>query len=72
MTRSKEIKEVMTQFCVLKIHLLSLQNKIDCSKQITKKQKLLAKAVVLPQTIGDSVIAQKVARQEVQRRWKEF
>ena len=37
---SKEINEVMTKFNTLKIHLSSLSNNIDCSKQIEKKEQL--------------------------------
>ena len=69
---SKEINKVMTKFHILKIHLSSFCNNIDCSKQIDKKQKLLAKKVVLLQTIRDTVIALKTARREVRIYWKEF
>ena len=58
---SKEINKVMTKFNILKIHLSSLRNNIDCSKQIEKKEQLLAKKIVLPLTITDTVIALKQA-----------
>ena len=69
---SKEINEVMTKFNILKIHLSSLCNSIDCSAQIEKKERLLAKKITLPLTITDTVIALKKARQEVRICWKEF
>ena len=58
---SKEINEVMTKFNILKIHLSSLRNNIDCSKQIEKKERLLEKKITLPLTITDTVIALKKA-----------
>ena len=69
---SKEIIKVMTKFNILKIHLSSLRNNIDCSKQIEKKERLLAKKITLPLTITDTVIALKQARREVRICWKEF
>ena len=40
---SKEINKVITKFHILKIHLSSLCNDIDCSAQIEKKERLVAK-----------------------------
>ena len=68
----KEFNEVMTKFNILKIHLSSLRNNIDCSKQIEKKEQLLAKKIILPSTITDTVIALKKAQQDVRICWKEF
>ena len=65
MTWSTKNNKVMTRFHILKIQLLSLCNKIDCSKQITKKQKLLANVVVLPPTISVSVVALRAVCWEV-------
>ena len=47
---SKEINKVMTKFNILKIHLPSLCNNIDCSAQIEKKERLLAKKIPLSWT----------------------
>ena len=69
---SKEINEVMTKFNILKIHLSSLCNEIDCSKQIEKKERLLAKKIILPLTITETTIALKQSRREVRICWKEF
>ena len=63
---SKQINKIMTHFHILKIHLSSLCNKIDCSKQIKKKQKLLEKAIMLPITISAAVAALKETRRELQ------
>ena len=69
---SKEINEVMIKFNILKIHLSSLRNNIDCSAQIEKKEQLLAKKIPLPLTIKDTVIALKKVRREVRTCWKNF
>ena len=49
----------MTKFNMLKIHLSSLRNNIDYSAQIEKKERLLAKKIILPQTIKDTIIGLK-------------
>jgi hypothetical protein len=51
---SKEVNEVMTTANILRIHMSSLKNNIDCTKQIKQKQSLLKKQIKLPQDIKRS------------------
>ena len=61
-TWSKEVNEVMTTANILRIHLSSLKNNIDCSKQIRQKQALLKKEIELSNDIKETTIALRIAQ----------
>jgi hypothetical protein len=49
----------MTTANILRIHLSSLKNNIDCTKQIKQKQSLLKKQIKLSQDINEATIPSK-------------
>jgi hypothetical protein len=51
---TKEVNEVMTTANILRIHLSSMKNNIDCRKQISQKQTLLKKEISLPSDIKEA------------------
>jgi hypothetical protein len=68
---TKEVNEVMTTVNILRIHLSSLKNNIDCTKQILQKQSLLKKAIGLPTEINEATIALKLAQRNCRQLIKE-
>jgi hypothetical protein len=62
LTWTKEVNEVMTTANILRIHLSSLRNGIDCTKQIEQKQLLLRKRIILPTEIEATSIALRLAQ----------
>jgi hypothetical protein len=68
---SKEINEVMTTANILRIHMPSLKNNIDCTKQIEQKQSLLKKQIKLPQDIKEATTALTTAQKNCRRLIKE-
>jgi exonuclease III len=62
LTWTKEVNEVMTTANILRIHLSSLRNGIDCTKQIEQKQLLLRKHIILPIEIEATSIALRLAQ----------
>ena len=68
---SKEVNEAMTTANVLRIHLSSLRNNIDCSKQIEQKQQLLLRRIVLPETVETTSIALRLAQKNCRTLIKE-
>ena len=69
---SKEIHAIMTQIHILRIHLSSLKNKIDCEVQINAKQKSLKVKQHLPESIKDTTKLPKSAQKDVRTIWKEY
>jgi hypothetical protein len=68
---SKEVNEVMTTANILRIHMSSLKNNIDCTKQIKQKQSLLKKQIKLPQDINEATTALTIAQKNCRRLIKE-
>jgi hypothetical protein len=68
---TKEVNEVMTTANILRIHLSSLKNNIDCTKQIVQKQSLLKKEIDLPQEITAATIALRIAQKNCRQLIKE-
>ena len=69
---SEEIHEKMTQVNILRLYMSSLQNKIDCTDQIEKKQQLLKVLQPLPLTVKETTELLKVAQKQVRQLWKEY
>ena len=69
---SKEIHEIMTQVHILRIHLSSLRNKIDCKVQIKAKQESLKVKKQLPELVKDTTKLLKSAQKDVRTIWKEY
>jgi hypothetical protein len=61
----------MTTANILQIHLSSLKNNIDCTKQILQKQSLLKKEIGLPTEINEATIALKIAERNCRQLIKE-
>ncbi|OEU23095.1 hypothetical protein FRACYDRAFT_233261 [Fragilariopsis cylindrus CCMP1102] len=59
---SEEVNEVMTTANILRIHLSSLKNNIDCSNQIQQKQLLLKNQIHLPEDIAKASKALSIAQ----------
>jgi hypothetical protein len=59
---TKEVNEVMTTANILRIHLSSLKNNIDCTKQIAQKQSLLKIIIGLPSEIKEASTALSLAQ----------
>ena len=59
---SKEVNEVMTTANIMRINLSSLNNNIDCSKQIAQKQSLLKSQIEVPESIEQAKKALRVAQ----------
>jgi hypothetical protein len=68
---TKEVNEVMTTANILRIHLSSMKNNIDCTKQILQKQSLLRKEIRLPTDINEATIALKKAQKNCRQLIKE-
>ena len=68
---SKEVNEVMTTANILRIHLSSLRNNIECSKQIEQKQNLLLHKIDLPITIELTSAALRLAQKNCRTLIKE-
>jgi hypothetical protein len=61
---SEEVNEVMTTANILRIHLSSLKNNIDCSNQIQQKQLLLKNQIQLPEDIAAASKALSLAQKK--------
>ncbi|OEU19894.1 hypothetical protein FRACYDRAFT_235957 [Fragilariopsis cylindrus CCMP1102] len=61
---SEEVNEVMTTANILRIHLSSLKNNIDCSNQIQQKQLLLKNQIQLPDAIAEASKALSIAQKK--------
>ncbi|OEU13908.1 hypothetical protein FRACYDRAFT_242262 [Fragilariopsis cylindrus CCMP1102] len=61
---SEEVNEVMTTANILRIHLSSLKNNIDCSNQIQQKQLLLKHQIQLPEDIAEASKALSLAQKK--------
>jgi hypothetical protein len=61
---SEEVNEVMTTANILRIHLSSLKNNIDCSNQIQQKQLLLKNQIQLPEDIAEASKALSLAQKK--------
>ena len=59
-----EVNEVMTTANILRIHLSSLKNNLDCSNQIQQKQLLLKKQIQLPEDIAEATKALSIAQKK--------
>ena len=59
---SKDIHEKMTQVNILRLHMSSLQNKVDCTDQIEKKQQTLKVQQTLPPTVKETTETLKAAQ----------
>jgi hypothetical protein len=68
---SKEVNEVMTTANILRIHLSSIRNNLDCTKQIEQKQALLINKIALPITIDETTIALRIAQKNCRKLIKE-
>jgi hypothetical protein len=68
---TKEVNEVMTTANILRIQLFSLRNRIDCSKQIEQKQRLLLSRIVLSTEIDAVSIALRDAQANCRKLIKE-
>jgi hypothetical protein len=68
---TKEVNEVMTTANILRIHLSSMKNNIDCKKQISQKQSLLKKERRLSQDIKEASIALSLAQKNCRKLIKE-
>jgi 1,2-phenylacetyl-CoA epoxidase PaaB subunit len=68
---TKEVNEVMTTANILRIHLSSMRNNIDCKKQILQKQSLLKNEIELPPDIKEAAIALKLAQKNCRKLIKE-
>jgi hypothetical protein len=68
---TKEVNEVMTTANILRIHLSSMKNNIDCKKQILQKQSLLKNEIELPQDIKEATIALTLAQKYCRKLIKE-
>jgi hypothetical protein len=64
---TKEVNEVMTTANILRIHLSSLKNNIDCKKQISQKQSLLKNKIELPLEIREAMLALRKAQKNCRR-----
>jgi hypothetical protein len=64
---TKEVNEVMTTANILRIHLSSLKNNMDCSKQIIQKQSLLQNEIELPPEIKEATIELRTAQKNCRR-----
>ena len=74
---SEEIHTIMTQVHILRIHLSSLKNNIDCTKQIHKaqiaaKQKSLKVQQDLPTSIRATTELLKSSQKDIRRLWKVY
>jgi hypothetical protein len=68
---SKEVNEAMTTANILRIHLSSLKNNIDCMKQIAQKQSLFKNEIELLQEIIAATIALRIAQKKCRQLIKE-
>jgi DNA repair exonuclease SbcCD ATPase subunit len=68
---TKEVNEVMTTGNILRVHLSSMKNNIDCKKQILQKRSLLKEEIRLPTDINEATIALKKAQKNCRQRIKE-
>jgi hypothetical protein len=68
---TKEVNEVMTTANILRIHLSSMKNNIDCMKQISQKQALLKRTIELPLDIKEASIALSLAQKKCRTLIKE-
>jgi hypothetical protein len=68
---TKEVNEVMTTANILRIHLSSMKNNIDCRKQISQKQTMLKKEIRLPTDIKEASIALSLAQKNCRKLIKE-
>jgi hypothetical protein len=59
---TKEVNEVMTTANILRIHLSSMKNNTDYTKQISQKQSLLKNKIVLPPEIKEASMALSLAQ----------
>jgi hypothetical protein len=57
----------MTTANILQIHLSSLKNNMDCTKQILQKQSLLNNELELPPEIKEATIALRIAQKNCRR-----
>jgi hypothetical protein len=68
---TKEVNEVMTTVNILRIHLSSVKNNIDCRKQISQKQTLLKNEIRLPSDIKEALVALSLAQKNCRKLIKE-
>jgi hypothetical protein len=68
---TKEVNEVMTTANILRIHLSSMKNNIDCTKQIEQKQLLLKNIIRLPPEIKETSMALSLAQKNCRKLIKE-
>jgi len=61
----------MTTANLLRVHLSSLRNNIDCTKQITQKQNLLVNKIILPPDIETASTALRTAQTNCRKLIKE-
>jgi TPP-dependent pyruvate/acetoin dehydrogenase alpha subunit len=64
---TKEVNEVMTTANILRIHLSSMKNNINCNKRISQKQTMLKKEIRLPTDIKEASIALSLAQKNCRR-----
>jgi hypothetical protein len=64
---NEENKVMMIMANILRIHLSSLKNNINCKKQIIHKQSLLKKEIELPSEIKEATIALRRAQKNCRR-----
>jgi hypothetical protein len=64
---TKEVNEVMTTANILRIHLSSLKNNMNCTKQIMQKQSLLKNEIKLPPDIQAATTALRIAQKNCRR-----
>ena len=69
---SPEIHEIVTQVNILRLHLSSLRNKINCDNQIEKIQQSLKVPQLTPPTVKESSDLLKVLQKQVRKLWKEY
>ena len=69
---SPEIHETVTQVNLLRLHLSSLRNRINCDDQIEQKQKSLKVPFPLPLTVKETSDVLKGLQKQVRKLWKEY